>query len=90
MLKPQLTTVASRVNKQYEYIIINEHHYYHHQQEIIYFMSFPGCPCPWARLVYQFVKLCAEVYTFTVSHDSHMPGARRPTNTSKVSGQGIL
>jgi hypothetical protein len=33
-----------------------------------------GRPYPWARLVYQFIKLCAEVYTFTMSHDFQMHG----------------
>jgi hypothetical protein len=29
------------------------------------------------------------VYIFTLSHDSHLPRARRPPNTSKVSRQGL-
>jgi hypothetical protein len=36
---------------------------------INYLYMFKGCPYPWARLVYQFINLCAEVYTFTMSHD---------------------
>jgi hypothetical protein len=44
---------------------------------------FQGRPYLWARLVYQFIKLCAEVYTFTVSHDFQMHGFARP-KTSEV------
>jgi hypothetical protein len=40
----------------------------------IYSEKVQGRPYPWARLVYQFVKLCAEVYTFTVSHEFQMHG----------------
>jgi hypothetical protein len=35
----------------------------------IYSVKIQGCSYPWARLVYQFIKLCAEVYTFPVSRD---------------------
>jgi hypothetical protein len=35
----------------------------------IYSVKVQGRLHPWAQLVYQFTKLCAEVYTFTVSHD---------------------
>jgi hypothetical protein len=35
----------------------------------IYSVKVQGRSCPWARLVYQFIKLCIEVYTFTVSRD---------------------
>ena len=41
---------------------------------------FQGRPWPWARLVYQFIKLCAEVYTFTMSRDSRMHGFIRSTH----------
>jgi hypothetical protein len=36
---------------------------------INYLYMFKGRPYPWARLVYQFIKLYVEVYTFTASHD---------------------
>jgi hypothetical protein len=32
----------------------------------------------WAQLVYQFVKLCAEVYTFTMSHEFQIHGEAIP------------
>jgi hypothetical protein len=37
---------------------------------------------PWALLVYQFIKLCAEVYTFTVSRDyPYAPGGQSPKHS---------
>jgi hypothetical protein len=44
----------------------------------IYSVKVQGRPYPWARLVYQFVKLCAEVYTFTMSHEFQMHGEAIP------------
>jgi hypothetical protein len=44
----------------------------------IYSVKVQGHPYPWARLVYQFVKLYAEVYTFTVSHEFQMHGEAIP------------
>jgi hypothetical protein len=35
----------------------------------IYPVKVQGRLYPWARLIYQFIKLCAEVYTFSVSRD---------------------
>jgi hypothetical protein len=35
----------------------------------IYSVKVQGRSYPWARLVYQFIKLCAQVYTFTMSRD---------------------
>jgi hypothetical protein len=53
----------------------------------IYFVKVQGHSYPWARLVYQFIKLYAEVYTFTASHDYLYAQDRNSQNTSKVSRQ---
>jgi hypothetical protein len=53
----------------------------------IYSVKVQGRSYPWARLVYQFIKLCAEVYTFTVSRDYPYVRDRDSQNTSKVSRQ---
>jgi hypothetical protein len=50
-------------------------------------MKVQGRSYPWARLVYQFIKLCAEVYTFTASRDYPYVRDRDFQNTSKVSRQ---
>jgi hypothetical protein len=44
----------------------------------IYSVKIQGRPYPWARLVYQFVKLYVEVYTFTVSHKFQIHGEAIP------------
>jgi hypothetical protein len=49
----------------------------------IYSVKVQGHPYPWARLVYQIIKLYAEVYTFTVSHDFQMHGVASP-KTPKI------
>jgi hypothetical protein len=54
----------------------------------IYSVKVQGRSYPWARLVYQFIKLCAEVYTFTVSRDYPYARDRDSQNTSKLSRQG--
>jgi hypothetical protein len=54
----------------------------------IYSVKVQGRSYPWARLVYQFIKLCAEVYTFTVSRDYPYAWVNYSQNTSKVSKQG--
>jgi hypothetical protein len=46
-----------------------------------------GRSYPWARLVYQFIKLYVEVYTFTVSRDYPYIRDRDSQNTFKVSRQ---
>jgi hypothetical protein len=46
-------------------------------------MKVQGRSYLWARLVYQFIKLCVEVYTFTVSHDFQMHGLITP-KTPKI------
>jgi hypothetical protein len=51
-------------------------------------MKVQGRSYPWARLIYQFIKLCAEMYTFTVSHDYPYARVNYSQNTSKVSKQG--
>jgi hypothetical protein len=51
-------------------------------------MKVQGRSYLWARLVYQFIKLCAEVYTFTVSRDYPYAQVNYSQNTSKVSRQG--
>jgi hypothetical protein len=54
----------------------------------IYSVKVQGRPYPWAWLVYQFIKLCAEVYTFTVSRDYPYARVNYSQNTFKMSRQG--
>jgi hypothetical protein len=47
-------------------------------------MKVQGLPYPWAWLVYQFIKLYTEVYTFTVSHDFQMHGEAIPKTPETI------
>jgi hypothetical protein len=44
----------------------------------IYSVKVQGRSYSWVRLVYQFIKLYVEVYTFTMSHDFQMHGEAIP------------
>jgi hypothetical protein len=50
----------------------------------IYSVKVQGSSYPWAQIVYQFIKLCTEVYTFTVSHDFQMYGEAIPKTPKTI------